>query len=194
MSKTMEWWCEDDAEGLNLLSVVAVLELGDNKLEGQIPVELGNLTRLRVLALNDNLLTGSIPDSFGNLTVLASLDLSQNNLTSTIPASIANLPSLILLDVHNNSLTGPVPDGKYAVFLPFHANVAKLLGKVVGGDEGKTIFHILGGVRKMLCHYLPLVQMLRSLWQSPETPSCLICVIKVLGNVVGRDGGNTIFN
>jgi hypothetical protein len=178
---------------------VAVLELGDNKLEGQIPVELGNLTRLRVLALNDNLLTGPIPDSFGNLTVLASLDVSQNNLTSTIPASLANLPSLILLDVHNNSLTGPVPAGKYAISLPFHANVAKLmvlklLGKVVAGNEGKTISHNLGGVRKMLCHYLPLMQMLRSLWQSPETPPCLVCVLKVLGNVVGRDGGNTIFN
>ena len=70
----------------------------------------------------------------------------------------------------------------------------KLLGKVVGGGEGKIIFHHLGGVRNMLCHYLPLMQMLRSLWKSPDTPPCLICVLQVLGNVLGRDGGKTIFN
>ena len=55
----------------------------DNNLAGEIPQELGNLTKLTHLSLHDNNLTGEIPRELGNLTKLRHLSL--RNLTGEIP-------------------------------------------------------------------------------------------------------------
>jgi hypothetical protein len=39
-----------------------VLNLGHNRLRGQIPVELAMVERLKELCLNDNALTGPVPE------------------------------------------------------------------------------------------------------------------------------------
>ena len=44
--------------------------LGDNKIIGGIPEQLGNLSSLNVLDLRNNLLTGAIPVSLGRLSEL----------------------------------------------------------------------------------------------------------------------------
>ena len=44
--------------------------LGDNKLTGSIPTELGSISRLKNIELNNNILTGPIPTEFGLLTAL----------------------------------------------------------------------------------------------------------------------------
>ncbi len=54
---------------------VLVLGLGDNRLTGEIPPELGNLVNLRGLDLKDNQLTGEIPPELGNLVNLVLLYL-----------------------------------------------------------------------------------------------------------------------
>ena len=54
---------------------VAALQLRWNKLTGEIPPELGNLTSLQVLELN-GALTGEIPPELGNLTSLQVLELN----------------------------------------------------------------------------------------------------------------------
>ena len=46
------------------------LDLGNNQLQGTIPPELGNLTRLERLDLGDNQLQGAIPPELGNLTMI----------------------------------------------------------------------------------------------------------------------------
>jgi len=45
-----------------------VLELDQNSLTGQIPSNIGNLTKMVNLSLARNMLYGPIPPSFGNLT------------------------------------------------------------------------------------------------------------------------------
>ena len=50
---------------------VTGLDLGSNQLSGEIPDELGNLTRLEVLYISDNNLTGVLPQ---NLTEIAGLE------------------------------------------------------------------------------------------------------------------------
>lgn len=78
-------------------------------LEGPIPAELGNLTRLRRLSLSYNHLTGPIPPEIGRLGHLEGLDLDDNALTGPIPAELGSLTSLEGLDLDNNALSGPIP-------------------------------------------------------------------------------------
>lgn len=88
---------------------VSKIELGDNNLNGSIPIEIGNLTELEWLILDGNNLSGSIPTEIGNLSKLTTLSLWNNNLTGTIPSEIGNCLQLTGLAFDHNLLTGSVP-------------------------------------------------------------------------------------
>ncbi|CAJ1942019.1 unnamed protein product [Sphenostylis stenocarpa] len=86
------------------------LTLNTNKLSGEIPSSIGNLSMLFQLDLSDNILEGTIPPSLGNCQILQFLDLSHNRLTGTIPFQVIGLPSLsLLLNLSHNSLNGSLP-------------------------------------------------------------------------------------
>ena len=70
---------------------VSRLELQNNALTGEIPVELGSLTNLEQLRLNDNQLTGEIPNGLGLLQNLTLLHLSGNQLTGCVPAALMDV-------------------------------------------------------------------------------------------------------
>ena len=95
---------------------VTRLTLSQNKLRGEIPHHLGNLTGLESLNLRNNRLTGSIPPHLGNLSNLKNLKLYWNDLTGSIPAELGNLGNLKTLDLNGNAdsdetvgLTGQIP-------------------------------------------------------------------------------------
>ena len=88
---------------------VTHLHLNDNRLRGEIPSELGNLTQLKELYLSQNRLTGEIPPALGNLTKLRHLVLFQNQLTGAIPPELANLKNLERLVLYDNRLSGEIP-------------------------------------------------------------------------------------
>lgn len=89
--------------GPNLQTLV----LRENGHVGEIPPELGNLTRVRILDLHGNSLNGSIPDSLNRITGLWSLDLSSNRLSGSIPG--LGFPVLSVVDFSQNLLVGPIP-------------------------------------------------------------------------------------
>ncbi|KAE8657919.1 hypothetical protein F3Y22_tig00116976pilonHSYRG00113 [Hibiscus syriacus] len=64
-----------------------LIPMWKNKLTGQIPPEIGNLSELHSLTLSHNNLTGFIPTSFSKLKQIESLDLSYNNLSGIIPVA-----------------------------------------------------------------------------------------------------------
>ena len=66
----------NDADGR-----VTGLYLDRNKLTGEIPMELGNLSELQWLFLSQNQLTGEIPTELENLSKLQDLFLRGNQLT-----------------------------------------------------------------------------------------------------------------
>jgi len=87
------------------------LDLNSNQLSGEIPPEIGTLTNLENLGLYSNQLTGEIPPEIGNLTNLGYLDLSSNQLSGEIPPEIGNLTNLTNLFLEYNQLTGEIPEG-----------------------------------------------------------------------------------
>ena len=88
---------------------IAELRLGGNNLSGQIPPELGNLSKLERLSIEYNQLTGAIPSQLSNLTELTSLRLNGNRLTGAIPPELSSLNNLQILLLDNNELTGSIP-------------------------------------------------------------------------------------
>ena len=85
------------------------LRLGGNNLSGQIPPELGNLSKLEHLSIQYNQLRGSIPSRLSHLTELTSLSLNGNRLTGAIPPELSGLNNLQILLLDYNELTGSIP-------------------------------------------------------------------------------------
>jgi hypothetical protein len=80
------------------------------QLVGEIPVELGNLVRLKTLYMNSLAISGNIPNIFSNMQNLSRLIISENKqITGPIPTEIGNLKRLTSLDLSRNSLTGDIP-------------------------------------------------------------------------------------
>ena len=94
---------------LGNLTAVEVLNLDFNDLTGTIPPELGNLFHLREMSINTNPLTGGIPSELGNLVNLEELLLSGSNLSGAIPPELGSLSNLEDLSVSVNNLTGMIP-------------------------------------------------------------------------------------
>ncbi|KAL6538693.1 hypothetical protein OROGR_012681 [Orobanche gracilis] len=89
---------------LNSISVLV------NRLSGEIPSELGNITSLTYLNIEANGFSGFIPSDIGRLINLKSLILSSNKLTGQLPASLSGTTNLNDFRINDNNLTGRIPD------------------------------------------------------------------------------------
>jgi len=88
---------------------LTTLEIEHNSsLTGNIPVQIGNLAKLKFLSFWNVNLTGTIPTEIGNLTNLEVISLENNNLTGDIPTSFVNLTKMISFWLNGNQLTGDV--------------------------------------------------------------------------------------
>ncbi|KAL3753096.1 hypothetical protein ACJRO7_000488 [Eucalyptus globulus] len=92
------------------------LRLWNNFISGQIPPEIGSLTKLKYFYLGDNSLSGTIPPEVGNLTLLTNLDLSRNQLYGEVPETISRLANLQTIGLLRNNFSGGIPRdfGKYS--------------------------------------------------------------------------------
>ncbi|XP_019188837.1 PREDICTED: receptor-like protein 12 isoform X2 [Ipomoea nil] len=93
----------------SILTYMSGIDLSANRLIGEIPFELGNLTEIRALNLSHNNLNGTIPETFSKLHNIESLDLSHNKLNGKIPNTLLKLYSLEVFSVAYNNLTGAIP-------------------------------------------------------------------------------------
>ncbi|EFJ30590.1 hypothetical protein SELMODRAFT_409609 [Selaginella moellendorffii] len=93
------------------LSSPIYLDVSNNNLTGEIPLELGRMEDLIVLGLAYNSLTGEIPAGFGTIPTLDTVDMSHNLLQGGIPGGFASLGTLTRLNVSYNNLSGIVPQG-----------------------------------------------------------------------------------
>ncbi|XP_024008635.1 probable LRR receptor-like serine/threonine-protein kinase RFK1 isoform X2 [Eutrema salsugineum] len=79
-----------------------------NRLSGEIPKELANITSLTYLDLESNAFSGTIPQELGNLVNLQTLLLSSNKLTGNLPASLSKLQDMTDL-INDLQLSGTIP-------------------------------------------------------------------------------------
>ena len=92
--------------------------LSNNRINGTIWPEIGNLKQLHVLDLSRNNITGTIPDSISNMGNLEALDLSCNDLYGEIPLSLNKLTFLSKFSVADNHLHGEIPSGGQFLSFP----------------------------------------------------------------------------
>ena len=95
---------------LNLRNL-ELLELGSNRLSGQIRKSLSRLSELEALYLYANKLSGEIPRELGKLSNLDKMHLTNNRLVGDIPDELADIPNLYGLFLSGNDLSGCIPDG-----------------------------------------------------------------------------------
>ncbi|XP_038991780.1 receptor-like protein 13 isoform X3 [Hibiscus syriacus] len=107
--RTKSWF---HSYGGNILQYMTGIDLSCNKLTGQIPRELGNLSEIYSLNLSHNNLVGVIPSSFSKLKQIESLDLSYNKLSGEIPNQLVELNTLEVFSVAYNNLSGSIPESK----------------------------------------------------------------------------------
>ncbi|XP_052478700.1 LOW QUALITY PROTEIN: receptor-like protein 15 [Gossypium raimondii] len=96
----------------NILTYMSGIDLSCNRLTGEIPPEIGNLSEIRSLNLSHNNLSGHIPFMFSRLNKIESLDLSHNNLSGIIPTELTKLYTLEVFNVSYNNLSGSIPSQK----------------------------------------------------------------------------------
>ncbi|CAD5190844.1 unnamed protein product [Musa acuminata subsp. malaccensis] len=92
------------------------LNLSSNEIAGPLPTNIGNFKRMESLDLSRNRFSGEIPSEVRSLSSLRVLNLSKNSLESSIPNAILGCVSLVAVDLSSNRLSGSVPDGFGATF------------------------------------------------------------------------------
>jgi Leucine-rich repeat (LRR) protein len=85
------------------------LSVSVNRLSGQIPSHLGNISMLKYMNLENNYFNGNVPPELRNLSNLENLILSANNLTGVLPLELSRLTNLTELRFSSNSFSGKVP-------------------------------------------------------------------------------------
>ncbi|KAJ6793049.1 putative inactive receptor kinase [Iris pallida] len=84
------------------------VDLSHNFLSGPLPLEIGNLRRLRLINLEDNDLSGELPNELSKLGELEVVDLSMNHFSNSIPDMLQ--AGLKVFNVSYNDLSGTVPE------------------------------------------------------------------------------------
>ncbi|OAE34022.1 hypothetical protein AXG93_4142s1070 [Marchantia polymorpha subsp. ruderalis] len=115
-----------------LAGLVANFSLGQNRLSGPIPDEIGLLSMVKSINLARNELNESIPESIGNCSALLRLDLSSNRLSGALPSSLGNLSKLEVLNVSHNEIDGDIPSelGKLGSLVDLDLSVNNVSGPI----------------------------------------------------------------
>ncbi|TYJ34356.1 hypothetical protein E1A91_A05G162800v1 [Gossypium mustelinum] len=80
-----------------------------NRLSGNIPTYLGNITSLTYLDLEANQFSGQVPPEIGKLVDLRTLRLSSNGLTGNLPVQLEALKNLTDFRINDNYFNGSIP-------------------------------------------------------------------------------------
>ncbi|XWS19756.1 hypothetical protein CRYUN_Cryun31cG0044300 [Craigia yunnanensis] len=94
---------------LGNITTLTDLNLEANQFSGGVPPELGNLVNLKTLMLSSNQLSGNLPVTFALLRNLTTFRINDNKFNGTIPSFIQEWEQLSRLEMHASGLEGPIP-------------------------------------------------------------------------------------
>ncbi|KAG6639497.1 hypothetical protein CIPAW_10G105000 [Carya illinoinensis] len=93
----------------NLSLSLQRLYLSSCNIQGNIPVQIGNLSSLNTFTLSQNKLKGPIPTTLGRLHMLQVLLLLANKLEGHILSNLCHLKSLYIFSLQSNKIFGHIP-------------------------------------------------------------------------------------
>ncbi|GKC14302.1 kinase-like domain-containing protein, partial [Tanacetum coccineum] len=136
---------------LQLPSLTNFLDLSQNNLSGTISPEIKDLKVLSYLDLSHNNLSGNITSSLGECVSLTTLNLRGNQFQGIIPSSLSSLGGLEVLDISQNNLSGKIPQflekWNSLEFLNLSFNDFEGEVPVVGVFANASAFSVLGNNR-----------------------------------------------
>ncbi len=111
---------------------VVQIYLGSNNLIGNLPEEIGNLTKLENLVLYGNHIENPLPVSLKNLTSLWEVVLNGNELTGTFPLDLCDMTTLTHINLQHNQLSGSIPAeiGKLTNLIDLHLSYNQFDGNL----------------------------------------------------------------
>ncbi|KDP38592.1 hypothetical protein JCGZ_04517 [Jatropha curcas] len=130
-------------KGGGCVSVLEVLDIHENHINGIFPSWLTNMTALRVIDLSGNSFSGALPAGIGNLVRLEELRVANNSLTGNIPSQIVKCSSLQVVDLEGNRFLGDIP-----IFLSQLRNLKSL--SLGGNLYSGSIPSSLGGLSQLV--------------------------------------------
>ncbi|KAL5096910.1 hypothetical protein RYX36_001237 [Vicia faba] len=116
-----EFWADSSRIDGNIpleignMSNLILLSLSMNDLNGPIPRTIRGLHNLQSLNLDNNGLQGSIGDELCELWSLSTLYLSNNKLSGVLPTCLGNMTSLRYIDIASNSLISKIPSSFWSL-------------------------------------------------------------------------------
>ncbi|GLJ14420.1 hypothetical protein SUGI_0233020 [Cryptomeria japonica] len=144
---------------LALLSpLLSIFSLESNRIRGNIPEQIGNLTGLTELYLGGNSLDGAIPSVIARLPNLGMLNLSRNQLEGPIPMELSKMKSLEYIILYNNSLSGTIPEslGSLEALRQLDLSINKLNGSIPPQLGGCSNLELLDVSYNRLTGSIPL--------------------------------------
>lgn len=118
--------------GKELLALpeLSTLALAQNSLTGNIPSEIGKLSKLTLLRLGSNKFTGEVPD-LSQLTKMEFLYINELEVSGKLP-DISKMPDLYIVDFGNCKFSGSLPSeiGNCTKMISFDVTHNKLSGEL----------------------------------------------------------------
>jgi hypothetical protein len=88
------------------------LDIGDNRLTGEIPVEMYD-EQFITLRMTNNQFDGTISTLIGTMVNLTDFTIGSSFMKGSIPTELYQLTALKILDLHNSSFTGQLPESGF---------------------------------------------------------------------------------
>ncbi|OMO86378.1 hypothetical protein CCACVL1_09613 [Corchorus capsularis] len=131
---------------LGNITTLTYLCLEANQFSGAVPPEIGNLVNLKTLILSSNQLTGNLPVSLGLLRNLSDLRINDNNFNGSIPSFVQEWLQLSRLEMHSSGLEGPIPTTISLLNNLVHLRISDLNGPI----QGFTTVRNMTGIVKLV--------------------------------------------